>query len=294
MRIIIRMIRKISIMLGLIILFSGFISVADAQNRSRLKLSFKDDGEKIHLNSSILIRINRRYLPVEDLNIRFYYLEDTSKIEIGEALTDETGNAEVSLPRDVISDHANADYHNFLAEFEGNDTIKPSDKDISVKEVRLDMQFSKKDEQTVIVVNGTEILGGEEVPLDGVLASILVPRTFTSLKVDDAEFIDGVLSIPFPTYLPGDSLGYLTIIARIDKNEDYGTVETHDRINWGKPVPPMKPAHRGLGDTNAPLWMVYTLIVLLSLVWFHYLYVIFSIYKINREGKKYLLTQQEK
>ena len=39
---------------------------------------------------------------------------------------------------------------------------------------------------------------------------------------------------------------------------------------------------RGLGDTDAPLWMVYTLIVLLSVVWFHYLYVFFIMYKINR------------
>ena len=47
----------------------------------------------------------------------------------------------------------------------------------------------------------------------------------------------------------------------------------------------MKVVKRGLGDTNAPLWMVYTLIILLSLVWFHYLYIIITVFRIRWLGK---------
>ena len=85
--------------------------------------------------------------------------------------------------------------------------------------------------------------------------------------------------------LPGDADGHLTIVAKIEDNETYGNVEVSSGINWGKPLPPMKIVKRGLGDTDAPLWMVYTLIVLLSLVWFHYMYIIFTIFRIRFLGK---------
>jgi hypothetical protein len=74
-------------------------------------------------------------------------------------------------------------------------------------------------------------------------------------------------------------------VAKVEDNEIYGNVEVSGTINWGKPLPPENIIKRGLGDTNAPLWMVYTLIVLLSLVWFHYLYIIFNVFRIRYLGK---------
>jgi hypothetical protein len=88
-------------------------------------------------------------------------------------------------------------------------------------------------------------------------------------------------------------MGYLTVVAKIEDNETYGNVEASGRINWGKPLPPVKVEHRGLGDTDAPLWMVYTLIVLLSLVWFHYLYVIITVIRIRYLGKYGDLKEQD-
>jgi hypothetical protein len=49
---------------------------------------------------------------------------------------------------------------------------------------------------------------------------------------------------------------------------------------------------RGLGDTDAPLWMVYTLLVLLSGVWFHVIYVLGLVIRINIKGKKALKQQK--
>jgi hypothetical protein len=112
-----------------------------------------------------------------------------------------------------------------------------------------------------------------------------VPRTFSLLKVGQASITGGSSSMEFPTSIPGNHLGYLTLMAKVEDNEIYGNVEASGTINWGKPLPAEKTINRGLGDTNAPLWMVYTLIVLLSLVWFHYMYVIFTVIRIRYLGK---------
>ena len=123
------------------------------------------------------------------------------------------------------------------------------------------------------------------IPVENLEIQFYVPRTFSLLKVGQASITSGIVNMAFPTSIPGNQLGYLTIVAKVEENNIYGNVEASGTINWGKPLPPLKIIKRGLGDTNAPLWMVYTLIVLLSLVWFHYMYVIFTVFRIRHLGK---------
>ncbi|MCK4855668.1 MAG: hypothetical protein KAT31_15425, partial [Bacteroidales bacterium] len=110
-----------------------------------------------------------------------------------------------------------------------------------------------------------------------------VPRSFSLLPVGEEWFEGGKAQLNFPTTLPGDSIGNLTIIARIEDHELYGNVEAVAMKDWGLAMPRVVVKNRrGLGDTDAPLWMVYTLIVLLSVVWFHYLYVFYLMIKIKK------------
>ena len=125
-----------------------------------------------------------------------------------------------------------------------------------------------------------------QVPVNELKIQFYVPRTFSLLKVGESTLSDGSASIDFPVTLPGDSRGGLTIVAKIEDNETYGNLEASGKIDWGKPSPPEIIVKRGLGDTNAPLWMVYTLIVLLSGVWLHVVYIIILIIRINIIGKK--------
>jgi hypothetical protein len=93
--------------------------------------------------------------------------------------------------------------------------------------------------------------------------------------------------VEFPVTLPGDSVGNLTITASIEESRNYGTLEVQAVKDWGMGREPVVvEQRRGLGDTDAPLWMVYTLITLMSAVWFHYLYLLYMLYVIKHKGKK--------
>ena len=125
------------------------------------------------------------------------------------------------------------------------------------------------------------------IPLEEIEVLFYVKGTFSLLKIGEKETdSSGKATIEFPIDIPGDTAGVLTIVTKIEENDDYGTVTAKGEINWGKPIQPADEKKRGLGDTDAPLWMVYTLIILLSAVWFHYLYVIYQIVMIRLEGKK--------
>ncbi len=130
------------------------------------------------------------------------------------------------------------------------------------------------------------------IPHEGTDIMIYIKGTFSLFNIGQKESDEnGIVKIEFPVDMPGDSAGVLTIIVKIEEHDDYGTLEASGEINWGKPLPLDVEKHRGLGDTDAPLWMVYTLIILLSAVWFHYLYVIFMIVKIKLEEKNIKVQQ---
>jgi hypothetical protein len=103
------------------------------------------------------------------------------------------------------------------------------------------------------------------------------------ISLDDAG--SGILE--FPSDLPGDKDGILTVIAKVDDHPDFGTIEKKADIKWGKnPSAPITAGHRALWTKTAPKWMIYTLTVLLTGVWAHYLFAIISLIRIKRNGPK--------
>jgi hypothetical protein len=76
--------------------------------------------------------------------------------------------------------------------------------------------------------------------------------TFSVLEfAEEKTDKNGNVKIEFPIYMPGDTAGVLTIIVKVEENDDYGTNDSRGDINWGVPVPFAKEKQRGLGDTDA-------------------------------------------
>jgi len=223
---------------------------------------------------------------VAEAEIEFYNVSDTSDIFLGKATTDTDGVAILEITKNQnISPNSDREFM-YSALFRGNEVYNDVSKSITLKEVNMDVSFIEIDSIKNIVVTVFELdASGEEIPVEEDVI-FYVPRQFSLLKIGEAELQDGNGMIEFPVTLPGDSIGDLKIIARIEESREYGTVETIGVKDWGKPRPPViVEARRGLGDTDAPLWMVYTLIVLLSAVWFHYLYIVYVLFVIKRKGK---------
>jgi hypothetical protein len=284
-------ISRITVSLLVIILI--FFPVLDARSqdntdiRTRISMEYFNKSGIKSLKATLTAKEARRYAPLKGEAMNFYILEDTSKLLLGTVLTNEAGQASVIIPEDLEIISENEVIRNYEVSFDSTKTYRRSKKTLEIKDIVMEISFSQKNEIKLINLIASEVgEEGELIPLSDEVVFFYVPRTFTLLQVAEGILQDGSTFVDFPTTLPGDSLGNLTIIAKISEHDDYGNVETSEGINWGKPLPPMKIEHRGLGDVEAPLWMVYTLIILLSIVWFHYMYAIFTIYLIKREGKK--------
>lgn len=264
----------------------GIMAQDDSRIQPTLKLDYFHIDSVQMLRATLRVKADGRFSPVPAMEISFINLRGAKETPMGKSMTNEKGVASILIPDEILASGGEQGIYTFEASFYGNEKYGNVTSDASMKPLRMEMSFFQKDEEKMVNLNVFEAgTINNWVPVENLDVLIYIPRTFSLLKVAQASIVNGSISFDFPTSVPGNQLGYLTLVAKVEDNEIYGNVEVNGTINWGKPLPSEKAINRGLGDTNAPLWMVYTLIVLLSLVWFHYMYVIFTVFRIRYLGK---------
>jgi molybdopterin-containing oxidoreductase family membrane subunit len=282
---------SVTAVLLLLFILTGVGSVFSQDSEpaaTRLKLDyFYKSGSRV-LQAKVMKKTDNKYKPFEGAEVTFVYSPDKEKRELGKSVTDEKGIAFTELPDDLFAGGGEKGIFSFAASYAGDKMTASSEGSASVKNASMEMSFSLKDSvksvNCKVMETGSD---GKLTPVNDIKVAFYVPRTFTLLKIGESSLVNGEASADFPVTLPGDTAGFLTVVAKIEDNETYGNLEAGNKINWAKHLVVENPIHRGLGDTNAPLWMVYTLIVLLSLVWFHYLYVVITVFRIRHIGKKF-------
>lgn len=263
------------------------IAAGDVFAQKRKKSIIKVEYFKNHNKTESLVvtlRVKeKQYVPLSDAVVQFYCINDTSNVLLDKINTNEKGQAIIAIDDNPNIFKDTSRFVTFEVEYNGDTTIKGAKSKIAVKQADLEVSFFQKDTIKSIEVNAKEIgLDDQNTPIKDLDISFYIKGTFSLLNFGKEKTDEkGNTKIEFPVHMPGDTAGVLTIVVRIEEEDTYGTIETRGEINWGTPIQLPEEKHRGLGDTDAPLWMVYTLITLLSAVWFHYLYVIFLIVKIK-------------
>jgi hypothetical protein len=277
------------LLIGLI----AFIATGNvfAQKEDKKKTNFRFEYFKRSNQAEELVATLRfkeqSYVPMLNGIVHFYCVNGDSRILLDKINTDEDGKAILVINENPKIVKDSLGLLSFEVEYNESALYKGTSKELSIKQANLEMSFYQQDTIKFIDATVTELgADGELMPIEGVDVVFYVKGTFSLLKFGEKTTDEtGRVDLPFPVNMPGDSAGVLTIVSKVIEHDDYGNIESQGQINWGIVVPLEKAKHRGLGDTDAPLWMVYTLITLLSAVWFHYLYVVYLIVKI-RVGKR--------
>jgi len=277
-----------SIILLLLIVSSPSFPQAGVKISPYFQLQYFNITDEIKgLKATLTYSSNRMELPLPGMKISFYS-GATSQNLIGSGLTDENGIAGVTLA-DYRSLQTNAEgFWTFSAEFTGNDSIYGTSSEISIKDVSFVMSLSEVDSIKTITLNVTSIQNGKEVPVSGEMVMIYVPRMFSLLPVGEVTLNEsGSASIEFPSDLPGDREGMITIISKLEEHPDFGNIERKISKKWGVPNEySVSASHRALWTKTPPMWMIVTLSILLTGVWGHYLFALISLFLIRREAKK--------
>ncbi|MFC2123334.1 hypothetical protein ACFLU5_00875 [Bacteroidota bacterium] len=259
-----------------------------SQVKVTIRSSYHQFAEYAEIRVNVTARIDRKRQPVPGVSLDIYSITDTSDVFIGSLPTDDGGSAILEIDKEIKYFKNPAGEKEFLVRFDGDDRYKSGSNKVRVRDALLAIDFIEVDSVKTILATAYEInIDGEKTPIENEDIYFYTPGSFSLLNLGEEELEDGQCMINFPVTLPGDSVGNVTIIARIEDSDDFGSVEIQKIKDWGTPrIPVIIESRRGLGDTDAPLWMVYTLIVLLSVVWFHYMYILYVVYLIKKDGKK--------
>jgi hypothetical protein len=248
---------------------------------------FKSTDNKSTLQTTLSYSKNRIEIPLSGMEISFF--TGTEKKErIASVITDNKGIAKFVINDNsgLISDKNGA--WAFSSEYKGNDTIAAGTSEITIKDVNLDMALIMADSIRTVTIKAAVKENGKEKPVTGEVVKVYVPRMFSKLLVSELTLDDsGSASFEFPSDLPGDKEGNVTVVAMFEENPVFGNVEKKETLNWGLTTDYSVPtSHRALWTKTAPKWMIYTLSVLLAGVWGHYMFALISLIRIRMNAKR--------
>lgn len=247
---------------------------------------FKNSDDQRILKTTLTYSMNRMELPLPGMQVTFF--GGIKKELLGSGVTDFRGVAEIELAGDLVIATDNSGMWDFSTGFAGNDSIEASSAELSVRDVVLEVTYIEPDSVKTISVKAYTTENGIETPVAGEPVLVYIPRMFSMLQIGEISLDDsGAGTLEFPSDLPGDRDGNITVVTKFEENETYGNVEKRMNLKWGVPSDYSQPSsHRALWTKTAPRWMIYTLSILLSGVWGHYLFAIISLIRIRLDAKK--------
>jgi hypothetical protein len=257
---------------------------------TRLSLNYLNlSNDSVNLTAVLSIRRNDNTLNLENATIAFSASGEGSPQDIGKATTNQEGIASLTIHVGQLKPDKEG-LITYTAAFTGNEHYTEATAEARAKPARIKLFFIIIDSIKTLKVTATQInSAGNDAPIPGETVMIYVPRLFSLLKIGEISLDDtGEGTIEFPKGIVGDTLGNLTVLARIEEHDQFGFVQGKNTINWGVPKQYYKAEvpSRELWTPIAPLWMIITLIIMLLGVWAHYVYAIYELVMIKKISKK--------
>jgi len=246
-------------------------------------LCIQSADDSIHMEATVKAKIDGVLETLEGIPVLFYKTGADSASFLGKAVTNSRGVAFFSAPAKDCPPAEDGTL-TFSAKSEAQAALEEGEDEISFTRAKLTLAPMEEDSSRNVTVR---VVAGDEngTPLAEIEVGLFVKRLFSFLKVGEGTTDEnGEVTIAFPTNLPGDPKGNVTIVARVDEHETYGNLSAAMQQSWGVPVPddPAK-MPRALWSHIPPLWMVVTFAILMSVVWGHFFVIIYKLYRLKHE-----------
>ena len=290
-----------SCLLGLLIIFVTPVKIS-AQTDSSAKteveeattyaplitfVSVQKNDNSVDLKTSVKAKIGGTLTSLSGLKMEFTIGADSAAKKLGEAITDNNGVAIFNCKPDQLTTDAEGKL-NFKASFAGKDSLEAAEEVVTVKRARLEITPIKEDSLLTVKVKLVDLSTGAETPVSETDLGVFVNRMFSALKLGEGKTDEtGEALIEIPGNLPGDTKGNITLLAKLEENEVYGNLEAAVIQQWGVPVSDeLKKLPRALWSPYPPVWMLITFVILMSVVWGHYIVIIVQLFRLRKEEPK--------
>ena len=239
-------------------------------------------------------KVGRKFEPVKNIRLNIYYNEAEQKNLLGQVTTDSIGKGRIGLPPSFKNTWESLDEFKFLAQSDSSAGQEPLSADITIKKAILSVDTTSLDGVRTVIGELKEKNGNAWVPVKDIDMNLSIKRMLGNLSAGDEPVYTsdstGVSSAEFKRdSIPGDEKGNITLVAKVDDNDTYGTLVTEKTVNWGRAINPPKDffAQRTLWSTSheTPIWLLFTVWAIVISIWGTIIYLVFQVVKIKKMGR---------
>jgi len=271
---------------------------------SLAKVSFSMTVRSIVSNGVRTVKVNavrkenKKKFPVDDLrsplNLYLYEVKDhdpaTGTGYINKAYLDNEGEAIFTFPDWFYKLPDTLHKFTFIVKMVSDLKYEDAEEQITVSDAKINLQYFGEDSIKTATASLSGWKEGAYNIVPGVELKLCIKRTFNFLPFVQAGATTdekGEISGELPLDLPGNANRTLTLAARLEDDENYGTVEVTKDVPWS--ILPKQNPKRGrtlwsTGD-NAPLVLVISSVAIIAIIWGTIFYLISLLFKIKRLGK---------
>ena len=268
--------------------FETFANTMAKKERVRMKMYYYklSSGERM-ISIALTAGSGKKMHGVSEAEVLLTSMVNDSIINLTTLKADTAGMVSLYFANDYVLPQ-NEDGKTIIeAIYNGSDTYRSASNDLEIMDLDLNISFEVEDSVKYLTILATTLdAKGNKNPAEEVSIDIGVQRLYSVLPIDNMETDeDGIGVLEFPDNIPGDSEGNITIVARVEESDDYGTVESISNNKWGTPVDyNIKPLPRQLFTDEAPLWMIASVFIILLGAWYHFFLSISKLVKLKKEG----------
>jgi hypothetical protein len=277
----------------LFILITGHNGFSQGAQKGSLNIAisyFEANNSIPHLVVTAKTKVNGRFQPVAGIAIKLLLDKDSAGTTIGKVVTNMHGEASSFFPPSVKQEWASSKTHTFLATFEGDKKFEPAKADLTDSPAKMLISTSNKS----ITATVLQLKDTAWVPVKGVDVKIGVRRLGGDLPVNETPTFTtdstGQVSADFKRdNMPGDSKGNITLVAKVEDNDQFGNLSIEKIVPWGAKFKYTSTFDkRTLFATRdkAPIWLIFISCGIVIGVWGTLLLLVVNIFRIRKIGRE--------
>ncbi len=276
---------------SMVILASGTIF---AQDKEKVYMQFnyvKNSDNARHLQAKVSWKDGKKKVPLIGLKIDIYLDEVADSLKLGTIVSDHEGRASFLLTESTLAKRAGNS--KFIGRIQENKYFKVREKSVDITEATIELDLYEKDSVKYVKAKilQADSETGEMVPVSDIDVKFYIQRMFSLLPFG-GEYTstdeNGEATVEFPNYIPKDIDGSITVFAKLEDTDEYGTIETKEMMNWGAPQHVDHSFYeRSLWAQRdkAPIWLIFMANFTILTVWGALIYICLIVLKIWKSGK---------
>jgi len=242
------------------------------------------------VNVKVKTKVDGRFQNVANVALALYLDKDSAGYLIGRVFTNADGEAAAYLPPSLKQKWGNnTTKHTFIAVFKGDKKFEATKSDVTVTRGKIELSVSADKKVMATVYSRADT---SWTPLKGVDVKLAIVRLGGDLPVNETPSFTtdstGQVSADFKRdSIPGDAKGNITLIAKVEDNDQLGNLSVVKVVAWGAKYTPVSNFDkRSLYATRgkAPAWLQLLAYSIMFTVWVILAYLVFNIIKIKRSA----------